>query len=87
VHTSSQNVDASYQSGAIPTFGASVVGSAGAAEDAEGQANQWETRYGMRVDILAAVAYLMGPLSGVWNASVPDIPRLECLFIQHLHYS
>jgi len=63
VHASSQNVDASYQSGGIPTFGASVAGGTGAAEDAEGQTNQWETRYGMRVDVLAAVAYLMGPIS------------------------
>lgn len=68
MHTSSRSVDTSYQSGGIPTFNTSVAGGAGAAEDVEGQTNQWETRYGMRVDVLAAVAYLLGPISGVWNA-------------------
>jgi hypothetical protein len=66
VHTSSLSVDTSYQSGGIPTFNTSVAGGSGAAEDVEGQMNQWETRYGMRVDVLAAVAYLLGPISGVW---------------------
>lgn len=30
----------------------------------EAQNNQWETRYGMRVDVLAAVSYLLGPITG-----------------------
>jgi len=64
VHTTSQNIDTSYQSGGIPTFGTSAAGGAGA-EEAEGQTNQWETRCGMRVDVLAAVAYLLGPISAL----------------------
>lgn len=30
----------------------------------EDAANQWETRFGARVDVLAAFAYLLGPISG-----------------------
>ncbi|KAF7347822.1 hypothetical protein MVEN_01539700 [Mycena venus] len=63
-HASSQN-DTSYQSGGIPTFGASAAGGLGAVEEAEGQQNQWETRHGLRVDMLAAVAYLLGPISAL----------------------
>lgn len=33
----------------------------------EDAANQWETRFGARVDILAAFAYLLGPISGTHN--------------------
>jgi len=65
VHTSSQNVATSYQSGGIPTFNTSAAGGAGAAEEAEGNTNQWETRYGMRVDVLAAAAYLLGPVTAL----------------------
>lgn len=70
-HTSSQNIDTSYQSGGMPTFNTSATGGAGAAEEAEGQTSQWETRYGMRVDVLAAVAYLLGPISGARYAGRP----------------
>ncbi|KAJ6519832.1 hypothetical protein C8R45DRAFT_1085777 [Mycena sanguinolenta] len=63
-HASSQN-DTSYQSGGIPTFGASASGGAGAVEEAESQQNQWETRHGLRVDLLAAAAYLLGPISAL----------------------
>lgn len=28
------------------------------------QPNEWETTYGLRVDLLAAFAYLLGPISG-----------------------
>jgi len=65
VHATSQTIDTSYQSGGIPTFNTSASGGAGAAEDTEAQANQWDTRHGMRVDILAAVAYLLGPISAL----------------------
>jgi hypothetical protein len=83
VHPSSQNIDTSYQSGGIPTFNTSATGGAGAAEEAEGQMNQWETRFGMRVDVLAAVAYLLGPISGVLNAMIsnrtyPEHPTSSC---------
>lgn len=64
VHMSSQNIDTSYQSGGIPTFNASVAGGAGATEEADENTNQWETRYGTRVDVLAAAAYLLGPITG-----------------------
>ena len=39
---------------------------AGAAEEAEAESgvSAWETRFGMRVDALAAFAYIFGPLSG-----------------------
>ncbi|KAJ6575128.1 hypothetical protein B0H19DRAFT_1254738 [Mycena capillaripes] len=59
------NTDTSYQSGGIPTFNASAAGGLGAAEEAESQQNQWETRHGLRVDMLAAVAYLLGPISAL----------------------
>lgn len=35
--------------------------------DEEANVNQWETTYGLRVDVLAAVAYLLGPFSGAFN--------------------
>ncbi|KAJ7225501.1 hypothetical protein GGX14DRAFT_420804 [Mycena pura] len=57
--------DMSYQSGGIPTFNASAAGGLGAAEEADSQQNQWETRYGLRVDLLAAMAYLLGPISAL----------------------
>jgi hypothetical protein len=40
----------------------------GHAEDQMG-VNEWETRFGWRVDIEAAVAYLGGPITGVSNRS------------------
>ncbi|PIL31970.1 hypothetical protein GSI_06674 [Ganoderma sinense ZZ0214-1] len=57
----------SYQSGGIPTFNTSQAGGAGALEDAEAENanNMWETRHGFRVDLLAAFAYLLGPLSAL----------------------
>ena len=56
----------SYQSGGLPSLGNSYGGGGGIglAEEAEEPQNQWETTYGMRVDILAAFAYLLGPISG-----------------------
>ena len=56
----------SYQSGGLPTFNNSQAGGAGAAEEAEAESgvSAWETRFGMRVDILAAAAYILGPVSG-----------------------
>lgn len=57
----------SYQSGGVPTFNTSQAGGLGAAEEAEANSavNAWETRFGMRVDVLAAFAYFMGPLSAL----------------------
>lgn len=55
----------SYQSGGIPTWETSIGGGSGAAEEAEAQIqNPWETRYSTRVDLLAAWAYVLGPVSG-----------------------
>jgi len=60
----------SYQAGGLPTFGngsAGITGfggGAGAREEAGGT-NMWETRFGWRVDVLAAVAYLGGPVSAL----------------------
>lgn len=63
--SSSQAAATSYQSGGIPTFNHSQAGGFGntATEEVESQ-NQWETRYGMRVDVLSAFAYILGPISG-----------------------
>ena len=45
------------------------MGSATSGNEEEGTINQWETRFGMRVDLLAAAAYLLGPISGkyIWS--------------------
>ncbi|OCH96170.1 hypothetical protein OBBRIDRAFT_883423 [Obba rivulosa] len=63
----SSNQVASYQSGGVPTFNTSQAGGLGAVEEAEAESNSsmWETRYGLRVDMLAAVAYLLGPISAL----------------------
>ncbi|KAI9460943.1 hypothetical protein BJY52DRAFT_240003 [Lactarius psammicola] len=54
----------SYQSGGIPTWETAIAGGSGADEETEAQTqNQWETRYNMRVDLLAAWAYVLGPVS------------------------
>ncbi|KAI0002084.1 hypothetical protein BJV77DRAFT_938141, partial [Russula vinacea] len=54
----------SYQSGGVPTWETAIGGGSGADEEVESQIqNQWETRYGMRVDLLAAWAYILGPVT------------------------
>jgi len=57
----------SYQSGGIPTFNTSQAGGLGAIEDAEaeGGSSAWETTYNMKVDALAAFAYIFGPFSAL----------------------
>ena len=61
----------SYQAGGLPTLGhgsgAGITGFGGGAgaREEEGITNLWETRFGWRVDVLSAVAYLGGPVSGV----------------------
>jgi hypothetical protein len=62
----------SYQSGGIPTFGGEQTGitgfgGGGGIDEEQGPSNLWETRFGWRVDIEAAVAYLFGPVSGEWH--------------------
>jgi hypothetical protein len=59
--------ETSYQSGGVPTFNNSMSGGASESQEVESQQNQWETRLGLRVDMLAAFAYLIGPLSGEYH--------------------
>ncbi|KAB5591534.1 hypothetical protein CTheo_5041 [Ceratobasidium theobromae] len=54
----------SYQAGGVPTFGNSMGGGIGQAEEQMG-INEWETRFGWRVDMEAAVAYLGGPVTAL----------------------
>ncbi|KAG1750003.1 uncharacterized protein EDB91DRAFT_1110849 [Suillus paluster] len=63
VHSSSRGIEISYQSGGVPTFSNSISGHEGTQEDV--QQNQWETSYGMRVDVLSAFAYIWGPISAL----------------------
>ncbi|KAH9849765.1 hypothetical protein C2E23DRAFT_870443 [Lenzites betulinus] len=62
-----QQQPTSYQSGGIPTFNTSQAGGLGAVEDAEAESatSMWETRHGFRVDLSAAFAYLLGPISAL----------------------
>lgn len=62
VHSSSRGTEISYQCGGLPTFNNSISGDEDIREDA--LQNQWETSYGMRVDVLSAFAYILGPISG-----------------------
>ena len=39
-------------------------------DERENAVTMWETRFGMRVDVLAAFAYLLGPISGMSLAVV-----------------
>ncbi|KAG1801609.1 uncharacterized protein HD556DRAFT_893191 [Suillus plorans] len=63
VHSSSRGTEISYQSGGLPTFNNSISGHEDTQEDV--QQNQWETSYGMRVDVLSAFAYILGPISAL----------------------
>lgn len=69
---SSSSNNTSYQNGGIPTFGESYGGGGGQEEEGllgrgGSGLNEWETRFGWRVDFEAAVAYLLGPVSGTWS--------------------
>jgi len=60
----------SYQSGGIPTLGGEQAGitgfgGGGGLDEERGVSNLWETRFGWRVDVEAAVAYLFGPISAL----------------------
>ena len=63
---SQRSEEPSYQSGGVPTFNNSVSGGYNPTQEVENQSqqSQWETRFGMRVDLLAAFAYILGPISG-----------------------
>jgi hypothetical protein len=65
---SSTREASSYQSGGIPTWETAIEGGSGAHDEAEAQIqNPWETRYRMRVDLLATWAYMLGPISGAYS--------------------
>lgn len=85
----------SYQSGGVPTWETAIGGGSGANEEVESQMqNQWETRYGMRVDLLAAWAYVLGPISGALHIfpflqssfDLTESPNLAfCMLIMETH--
>lgn len=81
----------SYQAGGLPTLGTAYGGGGGVGVGLNGISsavggpggddagiNQWETRYGMRVDVLAAFAYLLGPVSGELQAVDRSERELSC---------
>ena len=73
---------ASYQSGASPA-------SASASPDIieRGPHHDWQTTYGMRVDVLSAFAYLLGPISGsALSFSSRVLPSQLGIFSPHLAY-
>ncbi|KAF8237841.1 hypothetical protein L208DRAFT_1388787 [Tricholoma matsutake] len=56
--------ETSYQSGGVPAFSAFSFRH-GTLPASQEQQNPWETRYGLRVDVLAAIAYILGPVSAL----------------------
>lgn len=75
----------SYQAGGIPTFATAQAGpSTGHVEEGLNPSNLWETRFGWRVDVLAAVAYLGGPFTGArgWTecAGADGAQLWRCLY-------
>ncbi|KAL5535571.1 hypothetical protein ACEPAF_3665 [Sanghuangporus sanghuang] len=70
----SQAETSSYQSGGLPTLGTAygsggaggvTLGGFGSQPEPEAPTNQWESRFGMRIDVLAALAYLLAPFSAL----------------------
>ncbi|KAF9241371.1 hypothetical protein BU15DRAFT_44992 [Melanogaster broomeanus] len=59
----SRSYEISYQSGGIPSLNTSA--SAMSDDIEEDRQRRWETRYNLRVDVLAASAYLLGPISAL----------------------
>ncbi|KAG8852047.1 hypothetical protein FRB96_008965 [Tulasnella sp. 330] len=59
----------SYQAGGIPSWSTSAGrGGGGHGYDAEVQeehVNEWQTRFGWRTDVVAASAYILGPISAL----------------------
>ncbi|KAG8933062.1 hypothetical protein FRC03_001168 [Tulasnella sp. 419] len=59
----------SYQAGGIPSFGNAIAGDGYDAEVGGGveggTVNEWETRFGWRVDVVAAASYLLGPITAL----------------------
>ena len=46
------------------SFGSEEITGLGNSVESDASTNQWESRFGMRIDLLAAFAYLLGPISG-----------------------
>ncbi|KZW02448.1 hypothetical protein EXIGLDRAFT_714872 [Exidia glandulosa HHB12029] len=91
----------SYQAGGIPTFATAQAGpSHGRVEEGLNPTNLWETRFGWRVDVLAAVAYVGGPFTALallilettndyvrfhaYQSALVSSPLLLLLFLEHL---
>ncbi|KAH9486920.1 hypothetical protein JR316_0000986 [Psilocybe cubensis] len=55
----------SYQSGIIPTLHSDAFTGSTLVPARQLIQSQWETRYGWRVDILAACSYILGPISAL----------------------
>lgn len=57
--------------GAGPSNGAYAYGGGGQGIEGgsgdEGRVNAWESRFGWRIDLMAAATYLGGPVTGKWN--------------------
>ncbi len=53
------------------------------AAEVESGINAWETAYGMRVEILAAFAYLLGPISGQSEISNPKNTHSQARYSTH----
>lgn len=62
--SSGSGAETSYQAGGIPSWSDSFGGGGGAEAGPESAINEWETRFGWRVDIEAAATYIFGPISG-----------------------
>lgn len=63
--SSSRGPETSYQAGGVPTWGDSYSGGGEeGGQEGAGTVNEWETRFGWRVDVEAALAYVLGPISG-----------------------
>ena len=67
--------------------GGVTLGGFGSQPEAEGPSNQWESRFGMRVDVLAAFAYLLGPISGVQLLIYLDYCFAEAFHSANLSHS
>jgi hypothetical protein len=67
--SSSYGQTLSYQSGGVPALETSATTGFGSddvvAASEDDPSNLWETRFGYRVDMLAAFAYILGPISGM----------------------
>jgi len=60
------STSSSYQAGGIPNWGSSAGGGGNHDTEAQrGPINEWETRFGWRVDVVAAATYILGPVTAL----------------------